>query len=149
MDEKMKKLAQKLEMRNFDVYCCESGSEAKETALSLIESGESVAWGGSKTINEIGLIDALRNGGYNLIDRDAAENAEEKFELMRCGLTADVFLMSTNAVSEDGILVNIDGLGNRVAAMCFGPKKVIIVMGRNKLCQNGLFARKVFGLSVR
>lgn len=135
MDEKMKKLAQKLEMRNFDVYCCESGSEAKETALSLIESGESVAWGGSKTINEIGLIDALRNGGYNLIDRDAAENAEEKFELMRCGLTADVFLMSTNAVSEDGILVNIDGLGNRVAAMCFGPKKVIIVMGRNKLCQ--------------
>lgn len=135
MDEKMQKLADKLKMRNFDVYCCESGKEASEVAASLIESDESVAWGGSKTVAEIGLIDALRNGGYTLIDRDKAESPEEKLDLMRKGLTADVFLMSTNAVSEDGILVNIDGMGNRVAAMCFGPKKVIIIVGKNKLCK--------------
>lgn len=135
MDKRIEDLAAKLKMRNFDVYCCENGGEAKNVALSLIEDNESIAWGGSKTLAEIGLIDALRRGEYTLIDRDTAESQQQKFELMRKGLTADVFLMSSNAVTEDGILVNIDGLGNRVAAMCFGPKKVIAVIGKNKICQ--------------
>lgn len=135
MNERIQKLAEKLKMRNFDVYCCESGKEASDIALSLIERGESVAWGGSKTVSEIGLIDALRCGDYELIDRDRAKEQQEKLELMRRGFFADVFLMSTNAVSEDGILVNIDGLGNRVAAMCFGPKKVIMIVGKNKICK--------------
>lgn len=135
MDKIIQDLALKLKARNFEVYCCESGTEAAKTALSLIKKNESVSWGGSKTLKEIGLIDALKSGEYELIDRDTADTPEQKAELMRNGLLSDVFLMSSNAVSEDGILVNTDGVGNRVAAMCFGPKKVIIVIGKNKICK--------------
>ena len=129
-----KKLIPMLEKRNFDVYYCEHGGEAADKAMSLIDKNDSVSWGGSYTVSQIGLIEKLRTSGYNLIDREKGGSAEERAEIMRQGLLADTFLMSSNAVTEDGILVNIDGNGNRVAAMCFGPKSVIMIIGMNKVC---------------
>ncbi len=129
-----KKLIPMLEKRNFDVYYCENGGEAADKAMSLIDKNDSVSWGGSYTVSQIGLIEKLRTSGYNLIDREKGGSAEERAEIMRQGLLADTFLMSSNAVTEDGILVNIDGNGNRVAAMCFGPKSVIMIIGMNKVC---------------
>lgn len=129
-----KKLIPMLEKRNFDVYYCENGDEAANKAMSLIDKNDSVSWGGSYTVSQIGLIEKLRTSGYNLIDREKGGSAEERAEIIRQGLLADTFLMSSNAVTEDGILVNIDGNGNRVAAMCFGPKSVIIIIGMNKVC---------------
>lgn len=128
------KLIPKLKKRNFDAYFCENKEEALEQALSLIDKKGTVSWGGSRTLAEINLIDTLRENGYNLIDRDTATTPDEREALMRRGLLADTFLMSSNAISEDGILVNIDGNGNRVAAMCYGPKSVIVIAGMNKLC---------------
>ena len=129
-----KKLIPMLEKRNFDVQYCENGDEAANKAMSLIDKNDSVSWGGSYTVSQIGLIEKLRTSGYNLIDREKGGSAEERAEIMRQGLLADTFLMSSNAVTEDGILVNIDGNGNRVAAMCFGPKSVIMIIGMNKVC---------------
>ena len=128
-----KKLIPMLEKRNFDIYYCENGDEAANKAMSLIDKNDSVSWGGSYTVSQIGLIEKLRSG-YNLIDREKGGSAEERADIMRQGLLADTFLMSSNAVTEDGILVNIDGNGNRVAAMCFGPKSVIMIIGMNKVC---------------
>lgn len=138
MNETYKKKAEKLipmlEKRNFEVYYCENGKEAAEKALTLIDKNDLIAWGGSRTVSEIGLLDLLRSKGYNLLDRDTAKTDEDRFEIMRRGLLSDTFLMSSNAISEDGVLVNIDGLGNRLAAMLFGPKSIIVIAGMNKVC---------------
>lgn len=134
MDEKIEKLVPKLIMRNFEVHCCETADDAAILAADMIGKDDTVAWGGSKTVAQTGLLDLLQKKGCNLLDRDTAETPEERADLMRRGLLSDVFLMSSNAVSEDGILVNIDGMGNRVAAMCYGPKNVIMIIGKNKLC---------------
>ncbi len=128
------KLIPRLEKRNFEAYYCETAATASDKAMTLIGKDDVVAWGGSKTMAELGLIDRLRNGGYKLIDRDSAQTIDERNEMMRKALLCDTFLMSSNAITEDGILVNIDGLGNRVAAMCFGPKSVVIIAGMNKVC---------------
>ena len=93
----------------------------------------SVSWGGSVSIEEAGLLERVKSGKYTLIDRDKAKTPEERAEIMRQGLTADIFLTSFNAVSEDGVLFNIDGNGNRVAAIAFGPKSVIALVGINKI----------------
>lgn len=132
--EAAEKLLPHLKQRNFEAYYCENAESAAEKALELIDKDGTVAWGGSRTVAQLGLIEKLRDAGVKLIDRDTAETPEERNELMLQGLCADTFLMSTNAISADGILVNIDGLGNRVAAMCFGPKSVIVLVGMNKLC---------------
>lgn len=134
--ESAEKLIPKFKKRNFDAYYCETKEEALEKALSLIDKDGTVSWGGSKTLADINLINTLRENNYKLIDRDTAASPEERDALMRQGLLADTFLMSSNAVSDDGILVNIDGNGNRVAAMCYGPKSVIVIIGINKLCQS-------------
>jgi len=127
------RLIRNLERRHMEGYYAKTREEALKTALSLIPEGSSVGWGGSFSIEEIGLKDAVKNGGYTVIDRDSASTAEERAELMRRCLLADTFLMSTNAISEDGQMVNIDGGGNRVAALCYGPKSVIVIAGINKL----------------
>lgn len=120
------------EKRGFAAYYCADKNEALSKAVSLIDSNDVVAWGGSMTISEIGLLDAVREK-FKVIDRDKAANAEEKFELMRQGLLSDTFLMSSNAVTEDGQLVNIDGTGNRCAALIYGPRQVIVIAGVNKI----------------
>lgn len=126
------KLVAALKKRHFDAYYCDNKEEALKQALSLIPKDHTVSWGGSVSASEIGLIDAVKKS-HKVIDRDSASMPEERMQLMRQGLLADTFIMGTNAVSEDGQLVNIDGNGNRVAAMIFGPSNVIVICGMNKM----------------
>jgi len=141
MNEMIKKrnelLAQKvikgLESRNMTGYYAESKEEAKKLALSLIPEGSSVTMGGAMSAHEIGLVDALKSGNYDFIDRD---DYEDKRKAMLMAYDADVFLTSANAMTEDGILVNIDGNSNRVSAIAQGPRKVIVIAGMNKVCDD-------------
>lgn len=111
--------------------------EALRMVLSLIPKGSKVGYGGSFTLNELGVKEVLEEGDYHLIDRDRPGiSDEEMFLLRRESLLADIFLCSVNAITRDGKLVNIDGIGNRVAALAFGPKKVIIVVGINKIVKD-------------
>ena len=130
-------LAQKvikgLESRNMTGYYAASREEAKELALSLIPEGSTVSMGGAMSAHEIGLIQALKEGNYHFIDRDTYE---DKREAMLLAYDADVFLSSTNAMTEDGILVNIDGNSNRVSAIAQGPRKVVFIVGMNKVCSD-------------
>ena len=130
-----KSVIKNLAKRNMEGYYCATKEEALAKALELIPETDVVAWGGSVTIDEIGLLAAVK-ARNPVIDRDTAATMEEKVELMRKGLTCDTFLMSTNAMSEDGILVNIDGNGNRVASLIFGPKQVVIIAGVNKIAKD-------------
>ncbi|NLY21388.1 MAG: lactate utilization protein [Tissierellia bacterium] len=129
------KIIKNLEGRRFEAYYCSTKEEALNKFMSLIPENSSVAWGGSETLLELGVFEELRKGNYKLIDRDKAKSPEERTEIMRSALLSDVFIMSANAISEDGILYNIDGVGNRVAALIYGPKEVIVVVGMNKICK--------------
>ena len=114
-------------------YYAGNKEEALKKALELIPEGSSVTMGGGMSVHEIGLVDALKNGNYNFLDRDAAE---DKRAAMLAAYDADVFLSSANAMTDDGILVNIDGNSNRVSAIAQGPKKVIFIVGMNKVCSD-------------
>ncbi len=126
-------LVKNLRSRHFDAWYCETKEAALEKALSLIPQGAVVGWGGALSSQQIGLIDAVRKGNYREIDR-AAYKPEEQSAAMRACLTADVFLTGANAISLTGEMVNIDGTGNRVAAIIFGPEKVLVIAGMNKVC---------------
>lgn len=127
------KALQAMRLRNIESHYCQTREEALEKCLSFIGSGSSVAWGGSQTLNEIGLLDKLRGGGYDIADRDNAATPEEKRACELAAFSADVYFMSSNAIALNGTLVNIDGYGNRVAALIYGPKNVVVVAGVNKL----------------
>ncbi len=130
-------LAQKvikgLQSRNMSGYYAESREAALEQALALIPEGSSVAMGGAMSAHEIGLVHAVKTGNYSFIDRDAAP---DKRAAMLAAYDADVFLASANAITEDGVMVNIDGNSNRVSAIAQGPKKVIFIVGMNKVCDD-------------
>ena len=104
-----------------------------EKALELIPKTDSVSWGGVMTVDELRLKQRLAQEGYTLIDRDTAKDPAEKQALMHQALSCGTFLTSSNAISKDGQLVNIDGMGNRVAAMCYGPRQVVVIAGMNKV----------------
>ena len=123
-----------LQSRKFDAYYVENSADAVQKALSLIPLDHVVSWGGSATLEQTGLLDAVKKRN-KVIDRDLAPNREEKTALMRQALLADTFLTSANAISEDGQIVNIDGTGNRIAATIFGPTNVIFIIGMNKVCK--------------
>lgn len=127
------KLCEKLQGRGFAAYYCANREEALQKALELIPEGSVVSWGGCRSAEEIGLLDAVRGGSYQVLDRNLAQTPEERVAIMKRALTCDVFLTGTNAITEDGELVNIDGNGNRVAAMTYGPDSVIVIAGMNKL----------------
>lgn len=126
-------LVKNLQSRGFEACYCRNRIEALEQALALIPDGVSVGWGGATSAQQIGLLDAVRSGQYAVIDRDSAPSPEERVKLMKQCLTADVFLTGTNALSLDGQMVNIDGMGNRVAAIVYGPDSVIVIAGMNKV----------------
>jgi len=125
-----------LKQRHFDAYYCTTSKEAVEKLLELIPTEHVVSWGGSQSLSELNIQETLKEHGYSVIDRDLGKTPEERMDLMRKALLCDTFLMSSNAISEDGQLFNIDGNGNRVAAMCFGPKSVIVIAGMNKVVKS-------------
>ncbi len=130
-------LAQKvikgLASRNMSGCYAKDKEEALNIALSLIPEGSTVTMGGGMSVHEIGLVKALKEGNYNFIDRDAAE---DRRAAMLAAYDADVYLASCNALTDDGILVNIDGNANRVSAIAYGPKKVVFIVGMNKVCSD-------------
>ena len=130
-------LAQKvikgLESRNMSGYYAADKEEALKKALELIPEGSSVTMGGAMSAHEIGLVKALKCDKYNFIDRDAEQ---DKRVAMLKAYDADVFIASANAITEDGVMVNIDGNSNRVSAIAQGPKKVVFIVGMNKVCDD-------------
>ena len=130
-------LAQKvikgLESRNMSGYYAASKEEALACALGLIEKGSSIGMGGCMSAIEIGLVDALKAGDYRFLDRDEVANPREA---VLAAYDADVFLSSANAITEDGVMVNIDGNSNRVSAIAHGPRKVVFIVGMNKVCDD-------------
>ena len=130
------KLAQKvikgLESRNMTGYYAADKEEALKKALELIPEGSTVTMGGAMSAVEIGLVDTLVNGNYDFLDR----NQMEPREALLKGYDADVFLTSANAMTEDGVMVNIDGNANRVSYIANGPKKIVAIVGMNKVCDD-------------
>ncbi|MDR1869972.1 MAG: lactate utilization protein [Treponema sp.] len=129
------KVVKALKARSFDAYYFDDEAEAVEKLFSLIPKEHIVSWGGSMTLTDLGIQERLEKEGYSVLDRDKASSPEERGEIMRRAFTCGTFLSGTNAISEDGQLVNIDGNGNRVAAMIYGPKQVIVVAGMNKVAK--------------
>lgn len=130
------KMIKNLKRRNFEAFYCPTAAEAVERVSAMIPDGSSVSWGGSMTIRDMGLTAALHKRDLTLLDRDLAETREEAQRIYREAFSADYYLSSVNAISEDGVIVNIDGNGNRVAAITFGPKHVILVASLNKVTQD-------------
>lgn len=121
-----------LEMRNIEAFYYENSKAMVEDILTRIPAGSSITWGGSESVTECGLMDAVKNGSYVLLDRTTANTPEERRAFYGKAVMADIFLMSTNAITYDGELINIDGNGNRLACLMQGPKEVFIIVGRNK-----------------
>lgn len=122
-----------MEKRQMEGYYCPDKQSAVKKALELIPKGSSIGWGGSITLSETGLMDAIQNGDYKIIDRDEAKSLEDQRKIYGEICMSDIFLMGTNAITLDGELINIDGRGNRVSFLCYGPQNVIILAGMNKV----------------
>ena len=131
------KVIKNLARRNIEACYCPTAHEAVEKLLEMIPAGSSVTWGGSMSIRDIDIPTALANAGkYEVYDRDKAPDRAAATEIYLKAFSCDYYLSSANAITEDGVIVNIDGTGNRVAAITFGPRNVIFVIGMNKLTQN-------------
>ena len=132
-----------LKKRNMEGYYCQYASLALDLAKSFMKEDAKICMGGSETIHEIGLYDVLKTGGnFTFYNQMEAKTNEERQDIMRKAFSADLYFMSTNAITEDGILYNVDGNSNRVAALCFGPSEVIIIAGMNKVVPNIEMAKK-------
>lgn len=133
-EKRGKLLVKNLISRHFDAYYCANSADALKKALEWIPTGASVGWGGTVSAEQIGLLDAVRKGPYCAIDRDTCKTQEERDQAAKEAMFADVFLTGANAMSIDGQMVSIDGTGNRVAAIVYGPKMVVVIVGMNKVC---------------
>lgn len=122
-----------MEKRQIEGYYCPDKKSALKKALELIPKGSCIGWGGSVTLSETGLMDAIQNGDYKVIDRELAKTPEEQRKVYGQICCSDYFLMGTNAITLDGELINIDSRGNRVAFLCYGPQNVLILAGMNKV----------------
>ena|SRR5664280_166413 len=131
------KVIKELKSRNIQGFYLETKEEALRKALEIIPKDSLVSLGGSSTLQEIGLLDSLKNGGYNILDASSTgKGAAELDRIAHQALNSDYYFMSSNAISAMGELVNIDGIGNRVASLIYGPKNVIVIAGINKVEQN-------------
>lgn len=136
-ENQAKSIIHKLEARKMEGYYCPDKESAKTKVLELIGPNKKVVtYGGSMSLDEVGLKEAVEEAGHNLLRREKYVTPEEKRECFAKQTLADVFMMSTNAITLDGELVNIDGSGNRVACLSFGPNEVIVVAGMNKVVSN-------------
>ena len=131
---RMERTAEALRKNNMDAYCVATKEEVPALVESLLSEGDTVAFGGSVTLNETGVMDLLRGGKYHVLDRYAEGLTRPQVEeIFRQSFFADAYFSSSNAVTERGELYNVDGNSNRVAALCYGPKSVILVVGENKI----------------
>ncbi len=137
MTELMTKVSENLTKRGFHVQHASTGAEAREMVLSMIDDGESVGIGGSMTVKELGLAEELQSSGHKVSWHWLVPPAERP-QVLEEARKADVYLASSNAITKDGCLVNIDGTANRVASMAFGPGKVILVVSEKKLVDGGI-----------
>jgi len=122
-----------LEKRQMKGFYCADSTSAVAKVLELIPEGSSIGWGGSMTLYETGIMDAIKKDSYKIINRDIAKTPEEQKKVYGEICCSDYFLMSTNAITLDGELVNVDNRGNRVSFLCFGPEHVLIIAGMNKI----------------
>lgn len=129
-------MVKNLERRHYEAYYTRTSAEAISKVLDLIPAKSTVTWGGSMTIKDMGLTEALHSRDLTIIDRAQAKTPAEAQEMYYQAFRSDYYLSSANAISEDGIIVNIDGNGNRVAAITYGPKHVIFIIGLNKVTQD-------------
>ena len=125
-----------LEENNISAYIAKDSAEAVEIARGLLKKGETVSFGGSQSIKQSGVMDMLMSGDYNVLDRSKCLTREETEELYRKSFFADSYFCSSNAVTLNGELYNVDGNSNRVAAICYGPKSVVMIVGYNKIVKN-------------
>ena len=132
-----------LKKRNMEGYFYEDSASCVRAILDMIPDGSSISWGGSASVQESGMMDAFKNGSYELIDRSLAKTPEEQREIYGRTVMSDYYFMSTNAITYEGELVNIDGNGSRVACLIHGPRHVIIIAGMNKVATTleGAFER--------
>ena len=132
-DKRGEVLVKNLRKRHFEAYYCATKDEALKQVLALMPEGSSVGWGGAISAAQVGVQEAVHAGNYQVIDRDRVSDPAEKLRCMRQCFDADYFITGANAISLDGQMVNIDGTGNRVAPIIYGPKSVIVVAGMNKV----------------
>ena len=123
-----------LQKHHFEAYDCSTKAEALEQVLALMPEGSTVGWGGAISAAQVGVQEAVHAGDYKVIDRDQFSDPAEKLRCMRECFNADFFITGANAISMDGQMVNIDGNGNRVGMIVYGPKNIIVVAGMNKVC---------------
>ena len=134
MEKVIENVIKALVANNMNAYYAETKAEVPEIVESILNKGDVISCGGSVTLSECGVTDLMKNGSYNFLDRSAPGlTREEVLEIYRKVFGSDAFLTSANAITENGELINVDGNGNRVSAICFGPKKVICIVGKNKI----------------
>lgn len=137
MGKRIERTVENLQKNNMQAFYVESSAEAVKKISELLTDGDTVSVGGSVSLSESGVLDLLRSGKYRFLDRyDKGLSAEDKEKIYRDSFFADAYISSTNAVTENGELYNVDGNSNRVAAICYGPKSVIIVAGYNKIVKD-------------
>ena len=140
---KMERCAEALRKNNIYCECVENTEEALDVISTLIHPGDTVAVGGSMSLFEAGVIDMLRNGTYNFLDRyESGLTPSQVSDIYMQSFSADAYFMSSNAITEKGELYNVDGNGNRIAALIYGPKSVIVVAGYNKIVKDVDEAKK-------
>lgn len=131
-----KKVIKALCLNHFDARYFKTREEAIEAVLSCVKKTDIVSFGGSVTVSELGILEKIGAIGCNILDRSKGTTPQEKEDIARAGLLSDVYLMSSNAITQDGYLFNIDGVGNRIAALTYGPKTVFILAGVNKIVRD-------------
>lgn len=136
-DEKLaQQMIKNLEQRHYEAYFCKTAEDIRNQVKELIPEGSTISWGGSMTIRDSGVTKILKAGNYEVFDRDDVSTQEDKMRIYRKAFECDYYLASVNAISEDGVIINIDGNGNRVAAITWGPEHVILIVSLNKVCQD-------------
>lgn len=136
MMKRLENTAENLRKNNMDAYVVETKEEAVKIVEGLLKEGETISNGGSMSLEESGVMALMKSGRYNFLDRSLAKNREETEEIYRKVYSCDTYLCSSNAVTENGELYNVDGNSNRVSAICYGPKSVIMICGMNKIVRN-------------
>jgi L-lactate utilization protein LutB len=137
IEKKVKRTIENLERNNMEAFFVQDEDALLKKVVELINEGDTVSVGGSMTLFETGIIDLLRNGNYNFLNRYKEGLSQDGVkDIFRKSFLADAYIVSSNAVTENGELYNVDGTGNRVAAMLYGPDKVIVIVGVNKIVKN-------------